>query len=528
MPNTPKITVSASNQQIITGFANQYNVDPNVVIGMAQAESTGNQSAVSPKGAIGILQLEPSTFQGLVAPPGQVFSNGQTHFSAADINNPQYNIEAGTYYFSQQMQKYGDTSLALAAYNAGPGAVDKAGGIPVNRNNETINYVQRVNGFAAAAAANHPGTTVQPSQTPAAVQKTINDAGSALSRVVTQAQPVVAIPVVIDPVVTELQLPDNLDETPWYDDTSLVTGNPHARKTVQPVSFKIYLSQQTGEVLENRTSRKPIELRLNASLATLEVQSKHVYNRTPSRTGQHITFWGMQPDLLTGSGSTGVFMNQFGITDWFSVANVTDDIKQQLVQGFNFKGFKQGTPTRSYDNAFAQEIQSSSNSNPSNAYRVAAQDAFMEFLKMFQMNGNVYFNNPNYTGSKTGQQQVAPAAWSAQTGMTTIMQNARNNDVFSRGYVAMTFKNNVYLGYFKSLGWTMDAEKPFQWQFNFVFQVERTYTTLYFPSSGVPADIPATAQAGTSPSGAPAVDAPPSEVVTHQFLGADFQFNGSQ
>jgi len=45
----------------------------------------------------------------------------------------------------------------------------------------------------------------------------------------------------------------------------------------------------------------------------------------------------------------------------------------------------------------------------------------------------------------------------------------------------MSYRNNLYLGYFKSLSWTMDAEKPFQWIFHFTFQVEKTLTAYYYP-----------------------------------------------
>ena len=65
------------------------------------------------------------------------------------------------------------------------------------------------------------------------------------------------------------------------------------------------------------------------------------------------------------------------------------------------------------------------------------------------------------------------------------MVKARNNDVYKRGYVVMRFHNSQYLGFFKSLSFTMDANKPYQWHFNFVFQVERTLTLFYYATSGV-------------------------------------------
>ena len=51
-------------------------------------------------------------------------------------------------------------------------------------------------------------------------------------------------------------------------------------------------------------------------------------------------------------------------------------------------------------------------------------------------------------------------------------------------YVAMKIRNNVYLGYFKSLSWTQDASKPFHWNFEFTFQVEKTVVSMYYPQGG--------------------------------------------
>lgn len=457
MPPATTINLPSNVSTSLNSYSSIYGVDPNVTQGVAQVESGGNQNAVSPAGAVGVMQLEPNTFNGLTAPAGTNFqSTGLPYFT--DINDPQQNMEAGTYYLSQQYQTFGNYPLALAAYNAGPGAVNKYGGVPPY--NETQNYVNNVSKLAANAGST--SQTIQPQN----LQNTNNSAGTALDPTATDAQPIFAEPTVVDPVMTPLQVTD-VTQLPWFVDSSLMTGNPSVRSTVQPVSFKVYLSRETQQILSNPTSGAPIELQLNAGITQIEIQSKHVYNRTPSRTGQHITFWGMNPDLLTGSGSTGVFMNQYGITDWFSVANVPADVTAEIMQAFS-------SPLSADNLALSSQP---------NFMRVAAQDAFVEFLKLFQMNGNVWFHNPNYSGYQTGTQQSTPTVWSPQTGLTTAMQNARNNDVFSRGYVQMTFKNNVYLGYFKSLTWTQDAEKPFQWLFNFVFQVERTYTVLYYPST---------------------------------------------
>jgi soluble lytic murein transglycosylase-like protein len=113
---------------IIKQASQTYGVPEKLIKAVIQAESSGNPNAVSPKGAVGLMQLEPSTAQEL---------------GVTDINDPQQNIMGGAKYLSYLIKKYkGDFVLALAAYNAGPNAVDKYGGVPPN--GETIDYINRV------------------------------------------------------------------------------------------------------------------------------------------------------------------------------------------------------------------------------------------------------------------------------------------------------------------------------------------------------------------------------------------------
>ena len=117
-------------QEMITRAAIHNGLPPQIVRSVARAESGFHVDAVSPKGAIGLMQLMPGTAAALNADP----------------YDPVQNVEAGARYLRDLLLKYENdphqVTKALAAYNAGPGAVDKYNGIPPYR--ETIQYVNRV------------------------------------------------------------------------------------------------------------------------------------------------------------------------------------------------------------------------------------------------------------------------------------------------------------------------------------------------------------------------------------------------
>jgi hypothetical protein len=117
-------------QEMITRAAINNGLPPAIVRSVAKAESGYRVDAVSPKGAIGLMQLMPATAAALNADP----------------HDPAQNVEAGARYLRDLLLKYENdphqVSKALAAYNAGPGAVDKYKGVPPYR--ETIQYVNRV------------------------------------------------------------------------------------------------------------------------------------------------------------------------------------------------------------------------------------------------------------------------------------------------------------------------------------------------------------------------------------------------
>jgi soluble lytic murein transglycosylase-like protein len=115
-------------EKLVREAADRHRVDPALVRAVIETESNWNPGAVSRKGAIGLMQLMPTTAQ---------------RFGVNEAFSPQQNVDAGVRYLKTLLQRYdGNLDLALAAYNAGEGAVDKAHGIPAFR--ETRNYVQKV------------------------------------------------------------------------------------------------------------------------------------------------------------------------------------------------------------------------------------------------------------------------------------------------------------------------------------------------------------------------------------------------
>ena len=117
----------------ITAAAKKHGIDPALLAGLVKQESGFNPNAGSPAGARGLTQLMPGTAAGL---------------GVTNVLDPAQSLDGGAKYLRQQLDAFGgDVTRALAAYNAGPGAVQRYGGVPPYA--ETQNYVRVVQANAA-------------------------------------------------------------------------------------------------------------------------------------------------------------------------------------------------------------------------------------------------------------------------------------------------------------------------------------------------------------------------------------------
>jgi soluble lytic murein transglycosylase-like protein len=153
--STPTNTIAAGGNRssqydtLVTAAAQRYGIDPAVLHGLIQQESSFDPSSTSGAGAQGLTQLMPGTASSL---------------GVTNPLDPTQSIDGGAHYLREQLDAFGgDVVKALAAYNAGPGAVKRFGGVPPYA--ETQDYVKKVLGYAnayrsASGASSTPSVTL--------------------------------------------------------------------------------------------------------------------------------------------------------------------------------------------------------------------------------------------------------------------------------------------------------------------------------------------------------------------------------
>ena len=128
----PQPVQGGQYDSLINAAAQKYGIDPALLKGLIQQESGFDPSSASGAGAVGLAQLMPATAATL---------------GVSNPRDPAQSIDAGAHFLRQQLDAFGgDVQKALAAYNAGPGAVQRYGGVPPY--GETQDYVRKVMAYA--------------------------------------------------------------------------------------------------------------------------------------------------------------------------------------------------------------------------------------------------------------------------------------------------------------------------------------------------------------------------------------------
>lgn len=130
---------------MVEAHSGRHGLDPRLVLAVIEVESAYRPNARSHKGAIGLMQLMPATAAGL---------------EVDDPYDPEQNLRGGTAYLARMLDRFGSVELALAAYNAGPEAVERYDGVPPYR--ETREYVRRVLGLYHGREVTLSGTAGAP------------------------------------------------------------------------------------------------------------------------------------------------------------------------------------------------------------------------------------------------------------------------------------------------------------------------------------------------------------------------------
>ena len=156
-PLPAPVTATAPFREIVKAAALHYSVDADLISSVIAAESNFDPKAISKKNARGLMQLLPET---------------AARFGVQNIFDPKENIDAGTHYLRDLLQRYNnDMALALAAYNAGPERVQRFGRVPPYA--ETTSYIRRVKRAYEKSKAGLTLETVVPTTPAAAAKKKI-------------------------------------------------------------------------------------------------------------------------------------------------------------------------------------------------------------------------------------------------------------------------------------------------------------------------------------------------------------------
>ncbi|MGH9867540.1 MAG: lytic transglycosylase domain-containing protein [Candidatus Polarisedimenticolia bacterium] len=143
VPEPGRRTAPPEIIELVEEASARHGLDPRLITTVISVESAFNPRAVSPKGARGLMQLMPQTAR---------------QYGVSDLNDPRENIEGGVAYLRDLTRRYkGDLRLALAAYNAGPEAVERASGVPNFR--ETREYLRKIEArYGVLASGGDPGS----------------------------------------------------------------------------------------------------------------------------------------------------------------------------------------------------------------------------------------------------------------------------------------------------------------------------------------------------------------------------------
>jgi hypothetical protein len=480
---------SPTTTSTVTQIAQQMGINPSIMLAIMQNESGGNVNAQNPgSSATGLFQITTAAWQSV---------NGKGTTPSTDIIAQA--VTATTLMKNALAASNGDLQIAYLAYAGGPAFAARVAADPNYPANLSLAISNAATHFPSL---NNPATIAELQNDPVKFNSTLASIGggtptpSTGSNLATSGgtsssaysvddtkvpiasnsptgQPLDSTLVSQLDAVTSYVIPEGTNNIAWFNDPDIFKGNAGLRNKTVPVTFAIQLPNSSALT---DTIGTPLFVKLYSSLKNWEIHMAHQSNKTQTRTGLMVTLWGQQADQIVGSGTTGMFMNQAGITQFLSMVGPLDPAVVTLLN--RSLGNEEDSVT---GQSKAAELIANQKS-----LRVAAEDCFMEMLSVFKNNGNIYFRNQNYTKSKntgavTNLEQVGVSAWAPSAGVSTNQMNSRNNDVMSRGAVIMQFKNSSYTGYFKSLAWSVDAEKPFQWSFNFVFQVQSTVTRTFSP-----------------------------------------------